>query len=88
MVNIRNRKLLVTDVASEEITRITNTLKNNKIEYFLKTVRNTNTFMQTRYVQAQMKFNQVYDKEEEPHLKFVYLVYVKRKDFNNTISII
>lgn len=87
MVNIFNRKVLVTDVSSEEITRVTNILKENNIKYFLKTIRNTNTFMQTRYVQKQMQFNQVYNKEEGPHLKFVYRIYVNRKDFTKAKSI-
>ena len=87
MVNIFNRKVLVTDVSSEEITRVTNILKENSIEYFLRTIRNTNTFMQTRYVRSQMKFNQIYHKEEGPHLKFVYRIYVNKKDFSKAKSI-
>lgn len=87
MVNIFNRKDLVTDVSSEEITRVTNILKENNIEYYLKTIRNTNTFMQTRYVKSQMKFNQIYNKEEAPHLKFIYRIYVKRKDYVKAQSI-
>lgn len=88
MLNIINRKHLLTDVSSEEITRVTTILKENKIEYFLKTIRNTNTFMQTRYVKKQMQLNQIYDKEEGQHLKFVYRIYVKRKDYTKTKSII
>lgn len=88
MVSIFNRRLLVTDISSEEITRVTNILAENNIDFFLRTIRNTNIFMQTRYVEKQIKFNQVYNNEEGAHLKFVYRVYVKRKDHKIAMSIV
>jgi len=81
MISIFNRSLLMTDSNAEELARVVEILKNNYIDYEIKTIRNRGAIGISMDVGAYPKANLSYDYNRQ-QLKFIYKVFVHRDDYS------
>lgn len=84
MITILNRKKLMLDISSTEVTRVTEILKKNNIPYYLKTTR-SNTIMGAIWdVNLQHKWNQT-NSVTQKQAKYIYTIYVKKKQYKEAV---
>ncbi|HRX13555.1 MAG TPA: hypothetical protein P5087_00830 [Eubacteriales bacterium] len=77
MVTIFNRRLLVKDSSGIELTRITNMLKKEKIQYNIKTVISRGAVGRVLEAKTYYGFNQPYSSDQT----YVYFLYVRKNDY-------
>lgn len=92
MVTILNRTKLMTDTSAMELNRVTDILRNNKIQYDVVTKKSSSVFGMG--IHASMSVNTVgygagaRAKDFIGEITYIYIVYVRRKDFEQAKTLI
>lgn len=81
IIPIINQRLLTSDVSQEEAQRVASILKENKVEYYQKTVTQGGNTVITRGMDLRTASSMKYAMPVDNVTKYVYLTYVKRKDY-------
>lgn len=82
---IYNKRLLV-DTSAEELARVKDLLDRANIKYYVRTVKNTPIILQATHAAYYKTYNMSYSPEKD-HVKYVYYLYVKKKDFKRASEI-
>lgn len=81
MINILNRKELMTDSSAEELARVKEVLKAEGIEYEVKTLSSRGVVGRaidsSAYARANLSFGR-----DRQRVDFVYRLFVRRKDYD------
>ncbi|NLB61382.1 MAG: hypothetical protein GX802_02985 [Clostridiales bacterium] len=80
IIPIINQRLLTTDVSQEEAQRVASILKENKVEYYQKTVTQGGNMIVTRNMDMRTASSMKFGMSADNITKYVYMTYVKRKD--------
>ncbi len=92
MVTIFNRKKLFSDTSAMELNRVTDILRNNRIQYDVVTKKSSSVFGMG--IHASMSVNTVgygaaaSAKDFIGEITYIYLVYVRRRDLEKAKGLI
>lgn len=82
-----NQKLLLTDTSQREIARVTGLLRENNIEFYEKTASASGAIVTNRLMDTKASRVTNYNTTTNS-VNMVYMVYVKRKDFERAKKLI
>ncbi len=82
-----NQKLLISDTSQREITRVTQLLRENDMEFYEKTASASGAIATNRLMDAKAARVTNYNSTTNS-VSMVYIVYVKRKDFERAKTLI
>ncbi|HHT87049.1 MAG TPA: hypothetical protein GXZ61_05230 [Clostridiales bacterium] len=83
-----NQCLLTTDISQEEAQRVASVLKENKIEYYQKTVTQGGNSVITRTMDYRAAASVKYAMPVDNITQYVYMTYVKRRDYQRAKDLI
>ncbi len=83
MLFFLNRKKLLVDTSSMEVARVTDILRNNKVKYEVKTLRNQSSMgmMMHTGMSAKVGNGAISYSQGVGPMHFSYIVYVARNDY-------